>query len=46
SGFHLKRIGIADTFVEHGSQAILRSKYGIDVSAIVDAAVKLCGADQ
>ncbi|MCD6185333.1 MAG: 1-deoxy-D-xylulose-5-phosphate synthase [Deltaproteobacteria bacterium] len=45
SGFNIKRIGIDDTFVEHGSQDILRSKYGIDVSAIVDAAVKLCVKD-
>jgi len=45
SGFNLKRIGIDDTFVEHGTQDILRSKYCIDVSAIVDAAVKLCIQD-
>ncbi len=41
TGFQLKRIGIADTFVEHGSQDILRSKYGIDAPAIVNAAKRL-----
>ena len=33
----VKRLGIADTFVEHGSQQILRSKYGVDAPAIVKA---------
>jgi 1-deoxy-D-xylulose-5-phosphate synthase len=37
-GFRLKCIGIPDTFVEHGPQEILRSKYGVDASAIFDAA--------
>jgi 1-deoxy-D-xylulose-5-phosphate synthase len=36
--FYLERIGIADTFVEHGSQNLLRSKYGIDDHAIVKTA--------
>jgi len=31
------RIGIPDTFVEHGSQKILRSKYGIDTPGIIKA---------
>jgi 1-deoxy-D-xylulose-5-phosphate synthase len=31
------RLGIPDTYVEHGSQKILRSKYGIDTPAIVKA---------
>ncbi len=31
------RLGIPDAFVEHGSQEILRSKYGIDTPAIVKA---------
>lgn len=38
TGFRLKCIGIPDTFVEHGPQEFLRSKYGIDASAIFDAA--------
>ena len=37
----VKRIGIADTFVEHGSQQKLRSTYGVDAAAIVNAARKL-----
>jgi 1-deoxy-D-xylulose-5-phosphate synthase len=41
TGFHLQCIGIPDTFVEHGSQKILRSKYGIDASTIVDIAKRL-----
>ncbi len=38
TGFHIERIGIADVFVEHGPQKILRSDYGIDVPDIVKAA--------
>ena len=41
SGFQLERIGIPDKFVEHGPQALLRSKYGIDSEAIVNSAKKL-----
>lgn len=41
SGFNLKRIGIKDQYVEHGSQQILRSKYGIDAASIVKAAKEL-----
>ena len=38
TGVHVERIGIADIFVEHGPQRLLRSEYGIDVPAIVRAA--------
>ncbi|MDI6688420.1 MAG: 1-deoxy-D-xylulose-5-phosphate synthase [Desulfobacterales bacterium] len=41
TGFCLERIGIPDTFVEHGPQKFLRKKYRIDASAIVDTAKKL-----
>ena len=41
TGFRLKCIGIADTFVEHGTQEFLRSKYCVDASAIFNAAKKL-----
>jgi len=34
TGFTLKRIGLPDTFVEHGSPAALRSKYGLDADGI------------
>jgi len=41
TGFLLECIGIPDTFVEHGSQNFLRTKYGIDAPAIVNAAKRL-----
>jgi 1-deoxy-D-xylulose-5-phosphate synthase len=41
SGCMFRRIGIPDIFVEHGSQKLLRSKYGIDAPAIVEAARQL-----
>lgn len=37
----VKRIGIQDTFVEHGPQDILRQDYHIDHKTIVDEALKL-----
>lgn len=39
--FEIKRIGISNTFVEQGPQALLRSKYGVDAKAIVKAALTL-----
>ena len=41
TNFYLERIGIPDTFVEHGPQSFLRSKYGIDATGIVNAATRL-----
>jgi len=41
TGLRLKRIGVADTFVEHGPQKLLRSLYGIDAAAIFKAAVRM-----
>lgn len=41
TNFSVKRIGIPDTFVEHGPQDFLRSKYCIDAPAIVNAAKEL-----
>jgi 1-deoxy-D-xylulose-5-phosphate synthase len=38
TGFQLERIGVPDTFVEHGPQNLLRSKYGIDAAAIIETA--------
>jgi 1-deoxy-D-xylulose-5-phosphate synthase len=40
-GVQMERIGIADVFVEHGPQNVLRSEYGIDVPDIVKAAKHL-----
>jgi 1-deoxy-D-xylulose-5-phosphate synthase len=34
----VKRIGIPDMFIEHGSQSILRAKYGIDENGIFKVA--------
>ncbi|MGD9063373.1 MAG: 1-deoxy-D-xylulose-5-phosphate synthase [Desulfobacterales bacterium] len=41
TSLHMERIGIADVFVEHGPQKVLRSEYGIDVPDIVAAAKRL-----
>jgi 1-deoxy-D-xylulose-5-phosphate synthase len=41
NGFKMKRLGIDDVFVEHGPQKLLRSIYGVDAEAIVQAAVDL-----
>ena len=41
SGTRVVRLGIPDTFVEHGSQQVLRSKYGIDTPAIVKAVMDM-----
>jgi len=37
----VKRLGICDSFVEHGPQAVLRNKYGVDASAIINTACQL-----
>jgi len=36
--FRVKRIGIPDIFIEHGSQKELRTKYGIDATGIYETA--------
>ncbi|MDM8554561.1 1-deoxy-D-xylulose-5-phosphate synthase [Desulfococcaceae bacterium HSG7] len=41
TGFHLKRLAVQDSFVEHGPQELLRAKYRIDTTAIVETAMKL-----
>ena len=38
--FH--RVGIRDTFVEHGSQTELREAYGLSDDAVIAEAVRLC----
>ncbi len=38
AGFHMRRLGIPDTFVEHGAQEILRDKYGLDKKGIFESA--------
>jgi 1-deoxy-D-xylulose-5-phosphate synthase len=37
----IKRLGLPDQFIEHGSQMVLRAKYGLDVDGIVRAAQEL-----
>lgn len=37
----LLRIGIRDTFVEHGSQKILRAKYGLDAKGLEESIAKM-----
>jgi 1-deoxy-D-xylulose-5-phosphate synthase len=39
----IARLGIPDTFVEHGSQKILRANYGVDAAAIVKAVKEMVG---
>ena len=41
NGYQLERIGIPDTFVEHGPQKLLRSKYRVDAAAIVETAKQM-----
>jgi len=41
TNFQIRRLGIRDTFVEHGPRQVLRSQYGIDAQAIVRAAEEL-----
>lgn len=45
-GIEVKRLGIGDFFVEHGSQQILRSKYQLDEEALYNAAVELLDKKQ
>jgi len=37
----IERIGIPDTFIEHGPQSLLRAKYGLDADGIARAALHL-----
>lgn len=38
----IRRLGIRDVFVEHGTQAELRAAHGIDADAIVAEGVRIC----
>jgi 1-deoxy-D-xylulose-5-phosphate synthase len=40
-GVAVKRLGIPDTFVEHGSQDILRQKFGLDADGILKGALEI-----
>ena len=39
-GVAVERAGIPDTFVEHGSQEVLRSKYGLDAAGLYQRALR------
>ena len=39
----IKRLGLPDRFVEHGPISMLREKYGLDKTGIVNEAIDLCG---
>ncbi|MBF0376734.1 MAG: 1-deoxy-D-xylulose-5-phosphate synthase [Desulfamplus sp.] len=39
--YKVKRIGIKDKFVEHGSQNILRSEYKVDSAAILESVMEM-----
>jgi 1-deoxy-D-xylulose-5-phosphate synthase len=41
NGYYLERLGISSTFVEHGPQQVLRSKYGVDAAAILETAKRM-----
>jgi 1-deoxy-D-xylulose-5-phosphate synthase len=41
SSIQVKRLGIPDTFVEHGPQALLREKYGIDEKGIFKGVMEM-----
>jgi 1-deoxy-D-xylulose-5-phosphate synthase len=42
----IRRLGINDMFVEHGSQAIIRTKYRLDADSIAAAAREMVGVRQ
>lgn len=42
----VKRLGLPDTFIEHGSQAVLRQKSGLDVETVVQKAMELLGMEK
>jgi 1-deoxy-D-xylulose-5-phosphate synthase len=40
-GINVKRLGIPDVFVEHGTQDLLRQKYGLDAAGILKSALNI-----
>ncbi len=43
TGLPVKRVGVGDVFVEHGSPQILRRKYNLDAPGILEQALTLLG---
>jgi 1-deoxy-D-xylulose-5-phosphate synthase len=46
AGVQIKRFGLPDTFVEHGSPALLRARYGLTAEQVVRAVEGTCTARQ
>jgi 1-deoxy-D-xylulose-5-phosphate synthase len=46
TGIKTLRLGLPDAYIEHGPSSMLRSKYGIDAEAIVNAAVHILTPDR
>ena len=46
TGFILKRIGLPDEFVEHGTQRQLRAQYGVNAASIVETVKNLLQTSQ
>jgi 1-deoxy-D-xylulose-5-phosphate synthase len=46
NGYYLERLGISNMFVEHGPQQVLRSKYGVDTTAILETAKRMMNSSQ
>jgi len=44
-GVKVERAGIPDEFVEHGSQDVLRSKYGLDAAGLYQRVLRMLGKD-
>ena len=42
----VRRLGVNDVFVEHGSQGIIRKKYGLDAEGIAAAVREMVGDRQ
>jgi 1-deoxy-D-xylulose-5-phosphate synthase len=41
----IRNVGLPDVFIEHGGQAFIRSKYGLDAQGIVKKVLDLISAD-
>lgn len=46
SNYRMQRVGIPDTFVEHGKPAQLRAKYGLTVESLVQKSLEMLGISQ
>jgi len=44
NGFHLRRIGLPDCYIEHGPRSLLLDKYGLNVSSLMEVALEMTEA--